>query len=135
MISLPLILENNSVNAIFEDCISTLDIMPIVKWQSPIFVEMVELNPKIGYWLFSPTTTSCNISGIPISNTTLTLKAGWNMGGSLSDINNLNISLVPNQVEIRSAVTWQSPLFVETDIIEPGKSAWVFVTQKTEVEI
>ena len=135
MISIPLVPENNSVESLFGDCVSTLDIQPVVQWQSPIFMPVTELDVKIGYWLFSPMTTICNMSGMPIENTTLSLFAGWNMAGTISDINDINISLIPNQVEIRPAVTWQSPLFVETDIIEPGKSAWVFVTQDTEVEI
>jgi len=133
MVSLPLIPDNRSVYAIFGG-IPTLDTMPVVTWEAPSFVVVEEIEPKIGYWVFTPSDTTINVIGKPITNTTLILKAGWNMVGTVG-MRNLSISDIPNQVPERPAVTWVAPSFVETDIIEPGKSAWVFVTTDTTVTI
>jgi len=133
MVSLPLIPDNRSVYAIFGS-IPTLDTMPVVTWEAPSFVVVEEIEPKIGYWVFAPSDTTINIIGNPITNTTLILKAGWNMVGTVGIVN-LSISDIPNQVPERPAVTWVAPSFVETDMIEPGKSAWVFVTADTTVTI
>ena len=133
MISLPLIPDNCSVHAIFGS-IPTLETMPVVTWKSPSFVEVERIEPKIGYWVFTPTDTTINVTGNPIDNTTLILEAGWNMVGTVG-LDNLTISDIPNQVPQRPAVTWVAPSFVETDVIEPGKSAWVFVTTDTSVTV
>jgi len=129
MVSIPVIPDNNSVQAIFGS-IPTLDTMPIKTWESPLFIEVDEIESKKGYWIFTPVATTICITGKPITNKTLNLKAGWNMVGTVG-MENMTIAAVPNQVSICPAVTWISPSFIETDIIEPGKAAWVFVTQDT----
>ena len=131
MVSLPLVPDNSSVYAVFGG-IPTLDTMPVVTWEAPSFVKVEEIEPKIGYWVFTPSETTINVTGKPITNTTLILEAGWNMVGT-AGMENLTISDIPNQVPQRPAVTWVAPSFVETDVIEPGKSAWVFVTTDTIV--
>ena len=131
MESIPVIPDNNSVQVIFGS-IPTLETMPVVSWQSPSFVEVSEIEPKIGYWVFTPTATTICITGEPISNRTLNLKAGWNLAGTVG-MDNLTISEIPSQVPQCPAVTWVAPSFVETDIIEPGESAWIFVTTDTIV--
>ena len=131
MVSLPLVPDNSSVYAVFGS-IPTLDTMPVVTWEAPSFVKVEEIEPKIGYWVFTPAETTINVTGKSITNTTLILEAGWNMVGTVG-IDNLAISDIPNQVPQRPAVTWVAPSFVKTDVIEPGKSAWVFVTTDTIV--
>jgi len=131
MVSLPLIPDNYSVDSIFGS-ISTLETLPVVTWEFPSFVEVEVVEPKIGYWVFTPADTTINVTGKLIINTTLNLKGGWNMVGTMG-FENLNISEIPNQVPQRHAVTWIAPSFVETNIIEPGKSAWIFVTTDTTV--
>ena len=131
MVSLPLIPDNRSVYAIFGS-IPTLDTMPVVTWEAPSFVVVEEIEPKIGYWVFTPSDTTIRVMGKPITNTTLILKAGWNMVGTVG-MENLSISDIPNQVPERPAVTWVAPSFVETDMIETGRSVWVFVTTDTTV--
>lgn len=134
MISIPLISENKSTNFIFKDCITTLGIWPIMEWQYPLFTPVTELDEKKGYWLYSPEPKQCNIYGSPIQNTTLYLSAGWNMIGTVS-IDNLNLSLIPNQIEIRPPITWYYPIFININETESGKSAWIFVMKNTEVTI
>jgi len=129
MASLPLIPDNSSVVAIFGG-IPTLDTMPVVTWESPSFVPVTCIEPKIGYWVFTPADTTITVTGKSITNTTLILEAGWNMVGTVG-MENMTTSDIPNQVPQRPAVTWVAPSFVETDIIEAGKSAWVFVTTDT----
>jgi len=131
MVSLPLVPDNSSVYAVFGS-IPTLDTMPVVTWEAPSFVVVEEIEPKIGYWVFTPSETTINVTGKPITNTTLILEAGWNMVGT-AGMEDLTISDIPNQVPQRPAVTWVAPSFVKTDVIEPGKSAWVFVTTDTIV--
>ena len=54
---------------------------------------------------------------------------------SKHNLSNLTISDIPNQVPERPAVTWVLPTFENTNVIEPGKSAWVFVTSGTIVPL
>jgi len=131
MVSIPVIPDNRSVQAIFGS-IPTLTAMPVKTWVSPLFVTVDEIEPKKGYWIFTPAAITINGTGKPITNTTLNLKAGWNMVGTVG-LENLSIDEIPNQVPQCPAVTYVAPLFVDTDVIEPGKAAWVFVTQNTIV--
>lgn len=131
MVSIPIIPNNNTVEAIF-GCISTLNDKPIVTWESPQFVTVDIISPNIGYWVFTPTDTEINLIGKKIENKTLNLNAGWNMV-STNGLESLDIEKIPNQIVGRPAVSWKSPSFVETNVIEPGKSAWVFVTKETIV--
>jgi len=124
-------MDNNSVHAVFGD-IPTLNTMPVKTWQSPIFIDVTEIYPKVGYWVFTPTNTVINVKGTPIHNTTLYLEAGWNIVGTVG-LHNLTLSDIPNQVSERPAVTWEAPTFVNTNVIESGKSAWMFVTSGTVV--
>jgi hypothetical protein len=133
MVSIPVIPDNNSVQAIFGS-IQTLYTMPVKTWVSPLFVTVEEIEPQKGYWIFTPAATTICVTGKPITNTTLNLKPGWNMVGTVG-VENLSVSGIPNQVPQCPAVTWVSPSFVETDVIEPGKCAWVFVTQETAITI
>jgi len=129
MVSIPVIPDNSSVQELFSS-IPTLNTMPVKTWVSPLFVTVDEIEPQKGYWVFTPTATTICVGEKPITDTTLNLKAGWNMVGTVC-LENMTIAAIPNQVSICPAVTWSSPSFVETDVIEPGKAAWVFVTQDT----
>jgi len=133
MVSIPVIPDDSSIQAMFGS-IPTLATMPVKTWVSPLFVTVEEIEPKKGYWVFTPTATTICVAGKPITNTTLNLKAGWNLI-STAGLENMTIAEIPNQVPMCPAVTWVSPSFVETDVIEPGKAAWAFVTQDTVLTI
>jgi len=132
MVSLPVFPENGSVGAVFGAEIPTLEAMPVVTWSSPSFVAVEEVEPKRGYWVFTPAAVEVRVAGKPIEDRRLSLEAGWNMLGTVG-LESLNLSAIPNQVPERPAVTWVAPSFVETAEVKPGKSAWVFVTSETIV--
>jgi hypothetical protein len=129
MISLPIEPYNSSVYSIFGN-ISTLNAKPVVKWVSPSFVSVTELEPKIGYWVFTTSVKNITITGTEITNTTMNLKAGWNMLGT-KGLEGLNLSYIPNQTVSKSPVYWISPSFVPVNVTEPGRASWVFVTKAT----
>ena len=133
MVSLPIIPDNSSVSAIYGD-ISTLSIRPVVTWESPIFIQVDKIEPKKGYWVFTPLNMDIVVTGIPMTETNISLTAGWNMVGT-TGLNNIDLTLIPNQVPQRPSVTWQSPTFVSINELEPGKAAWVFILSNTEVII
>ena len=133
MVSLPIIPDNSSVNTIFGE-IPTLSIRPVVTWESPIFIQVDTIEPKKGYWVFTPANMNIAITGIPITETNVSLTAGWNMVGT-TGLENMNLTIIPNQVPQRPSVTWQSPTFVSINELETGKATWLFVFSNTEVII
>ena len=133
MVSIPLIPDDSSVSVIFKD-ISTLSIRPVVTWENPLFVQVDQIEPKIGYWVFTPQNIDIIVTGMPIVDTNLSLKAGWNMVGT-TGFDNFDLTFIPNQVSQRPPVTWENPLFVSINELVAGKASWVFVTQNTEVVI
>lgn len=131
MVSLPLVPANSSVYSVFSN-ISTLNAKPVVKWVSPSFVSVTDLEPKIGYWVFTTSAKNITVTGTEIINGAMSLKAGWNMVGT-TGLDALNVSYIPNQVTQKPPVYWVSPSFVPVNITEPGKASWVFVTKMTTI--
>jgi len=131
LISVPIVPSDSNAQVLF-NCISTIVEKPPLAWESPLFVAAAEIEPKVGYWLFSTEAKTCEINGTIIDNTTIILNPGWNLIGT-TGTSNIDISSIPNQVAERPALYWNNPLFEETNVIEPGKAAWVFVTEETEI--
>jgi subtilase family serine protease len=129
MVSLPLVPLNSSVYSVFGN-ISTLNTKPVVKWFSPSFISVTELEPKIGYWVFTTSVKNITVTGTEITNKTMSLRAGWNMVGT-KGLNSLNLSTIANQTSSKPPVYWVSPSFMPVNITEPGRASWVFVTKNT----
>lgn len=131
--SIPLMPVNTNVTEMLGNCITTLQLRPPVRWTGSSFLESSVLEPKYGYWLFTPEAKICVINGTPLEDPSLTLHAGWNMIGVPSDKTEQKIDLIPNQVEIRKPVRWIGNTFKEITELQPGTAAWVFVTESTVI--
>jgi len=137
MISLPIVPTNSSPSVIFAS-IPTLSLYPVIAWnQSQLsYVEVSTIEPKQGYFVFTPTEKNITVNGTAITNTTLQLGTGWNMVGTVG-MSNLSLSAIPNQLPTAHARIWNQPTlnYVNVDTLEAGKSAFVFVYTSTEVTI
>jgi len=131
MISLPVTPDDSSVSSVFEG-LTTLSDRPVVTWKDKMFTEAEELEPGVGYWVFSSENVDFEIIGMPVDEPVLTLNPGWNMIGTAGN-DNLELTSIPNQDSSRPAVTWKNKMFTTVTSLEPGSGAWIFVTKTTEV--
>jgi hypothetical protein len=82
-----------------------------------------------GYWLRYPGSTSVTISGTLVNSDTLTVSAGWNLIGSISQpIGTSTITSDPPGM-ITSRFFRYSGGYVPSDSIKPGNGYWVKVNQ------
>ncbi len=81
----------------------------------------------MGYWLKFDTAQIVSIPGIVIDKDTVTVNAGWNMIGSISDTISITC-IVPLGTTVQSSYFGYTNGYVASDIILPGKAYWVKVS-------
>jgi photosystem II stability/assembly factor-like uncharacterized protein len=116
MISIPVILPNASVNAVFSAA------------KTPAFIYANGYSAAdrfvvgAGYWIKSPST---NITGCPVSVDTLGVVAGWNMIGSISyPIAVDSIRVIPAGLTLSNFFGYTRGYVADT-VITPGAGYWV----------
>jgi hypothetical protein len=125
LVSLPVRVQNDSVNAIFPTAVSKA----FVFVPGSGYLERTTFQNKSGYWLRLPSVQSVLITGSPIHNDTIFVEAGWNLIGSISDsIAASSIVSIPYGI-LASGFYEYSNGYSMTDLIQPGKGYWVKVNQ------
>ncbi len=81
----------------------------------------------VGYWLKFDSAQSINLIGGVIAQDTISVHAGWNMIGSISDTISTSC-FVPVGTEIQSSYFGYLNGYVSSDVILPGKAYWVKVS-------
>jgi len=124
MISVPVIPANNSVGAVFPN------VAAVYTWDtgSKSYTVPTIVTPNTGYWVAVAADKTIPVSGIPVSTWTKSIKAGWNMVGSV--INSADFT-APNDnpdASVQGFAYWWNPTTKAYDYkttIEPGKGYWV----------
>ncbi len=123
MVSVPLVLEDNSSSAVFPG------VAAIFAWNatSRCYYAPTEIEPDKGYWVAATENTTVTISGTPVHTWTSDIKSGWNMIGSVDEA----VSIAdPDDYRDGSVVPlayWWDPVtrtYVYATDIEPGKGYW-----------
>lgn len=124
MISNPFTADNDLVHALFPGALT--DAYSLGSNQG--YIQDVNLLPGCGYWLKFANTTglSQTLMGSPVSTRSISVRAGWNMIGSLSsDIPTSNISAVGTTV-LSQYYTYTGS-YTPSTVISAGKGYWVKV--------
>jgi len=117
------------VSVLLEDVTSGVT-NPVRTWENNAFIAVTTMQPKKGYWVHSNSEITIPISGTPVTEGAYTLQQGWNMIGT-PGVTSLDIGTIPHTVPERPAQTWNGLGFETVTELEPGKAAWVFVTESS----
>jgi len=134
VVSLPVIPEDNSVEAVFPGAIA------VYTWNATAKSYEMPTNIEIGkgYWVAVAEDTNITVSGEPMYDITMNLTAGWNMIGSvMCDVSIENLEDEP-EGSVLSTVYWYDPVtrsYNAVEIIEPAKGYWVAATQNCTLTI
>jgi hypothetical protein len=92
------------------------------------YEQVLGLNPGDGCWLYSATSHSTEIVGVPIENLSLNLDQGWNMiGGVSGPVDFSDPQDTPDQ-SVLPVVYHYDPLtseYTTTDYLQPPLGCWV----------
>ncbi len=104
-------------------------------WNSSMrrYVDVDELEPGKGYWLYLSGSFIARVKGTPVYNLTLDLPAGWNMVGSIygKDATASGTNLYP------SFFIWSTEKndYVECSSLPEGYGAWMLAYKPTTVQL
>ncbi|MCK9331240.1 MAG: hypothetical protein M0Q94_15295, partial [Candidatus Cloacimonetes bacterium] len=133
LISIPLILDNNSVRSVFGQ-IETLDEVPVQFWDGQQFVSAETIEPLTGYFVYTEDLLSIELQGSKVQGRTKHLKTGWNMIGGYRTNYPLDLSKIPNQDSQCPSLRLINGQYVESHELAPGDGAWVFVKEDTTID-
>ncbi len=123
MISLPLIVSDDSVSAVFPTAVSDAFLF------AGSYISQKRLSIGPGYWLKFGTSQTVSVTGIPKTSDTIAVVAGWNLIGSVSSfIDTAAVAEIPSGI-IESAFYAFSAGYTPSATIEPGKAYWVKCSQ------
>ena len=125
LISVPRIVENDSVSVLFPSAIS----LAFKFSQSGGYIASGKLEAGTGYWLKFASSQVVNIAGEDRPIDSVEVKAGWNLiGGITSTIDIATIVQVPPS-NVLSSYFGYSNGYVSSLSLAPGKGYWVKVAQ------
>ncbi|MBI5475954.1 MAG: choice-of-anchor J domain-containing protein [Ignavibacteriales bacterium] len=119
LLSVPLFVEDFRKSTIFPTSISSA-----FKFEDG-YVLAETLNNGEGYWLKFNSQQQIRFVGLPLTSDTITVHAGWNIIGSVSDtVNVTDIIQIPEDI-IESKFYSYNGSYSYSDFIIPGKAYWV----------
>ncbi|HTK81164.1 MAG TPA: T9SS type A sorting domain-containing protein [Bacteroidota bacterium] len=122
MVSIPMIVANDSVTALFPDASSTA-----FAFTPGGYEVRARIQHGLGYWLKSLSATSVAISGTFIHTDSIPVFSGWNLIGSIADpILASSMTSIPPNLTVSSLFGY-SGAYVTTDSIQPGHAYWIKV--------
>jgi len=126
MVSLPVIPANTAYNSVFPTALIVYTWNPVTKAYSSV----ANLEPAKGYWVAVTSDTVATVTGVPVFSWTNSVKAGWNMAGSV--LATLGVSFTnPNDDPDGSVMAfnyWWNPVsksYASGTTIETGKGYWI----------
>lgn len=127
LISIPLVLENNSINNIFESVNYSYLFSYNSGWSIP-----TEINNALGYWVKSSNDDTLTVEGLELTNSLINLNNGWNLVGypSLNEISINESKLRGYTIFTYTNNSWLSYIsnrkFNSLKTLKPGYGYWVY---------
>lgn len=150
LISVPVLLENNSIEDVFKTIInrvvliSSFDDEKLYYPKLQNFSELKEIDYKKGYWIKMNESAELNVSGFIPSNKTLTLKKGWNLiGYPCKTEENIEevFKEITSEIDIvngfdEGAKSYSPDLkeFSDLEMIKPNSGYWIKIKNETELK-
>jgi len=127
MVSLPLVPEDSSAEAIMEG----VEFYQLVAWSGVGYVAGSIFEPGAGYWLLVLEDVNITVSGTPLESLNLVLPAGWSMMGGL-DTEVAASEVFPGFYQL---VTWTGTGYIPAIVFESGKGYWALVLEETQIHL
>jgi hypothetical protein len=130
LVGLPLAVESNFYQDLFPTSVSGT-----LYGFNGIYTSESELTPGSGYWLNSSDVDSAIISGVPISNMTISLDQGWNLISGVSETTNLSAISDPGEIIIPGTVYGFTGAYSGASELSPGQGYWINANADGDITI
>ena len=111
--------------------------MSIWTWDAALkrYVLPEQMVPGRGYWVLVPADTTLSLCGVPVSEYSADVPAGWSLIGSI--VQTGGVSTVPPDVTQATLYAWDPVLkkYVSATVVEPGKGYWLLAFQPCTVTV
>lgn len=90
------------------------------------------IEPEKGYWVAVTGNTTIPVSGIPVDNWTIDIKAGWNLVGSVMCSMDFSVPDTDPAGKVESfSYRWEPglPGYIYSTTIEPTMGHWIAATE------
>ncbi|MBM2825241.1 MAG: hypothetical protein HW402_905, partial [Dehalococcoidales bacterium] len=136
MVSLPVIPTNTAFTSVFPTALVVYTWNPVTKAYS----SAANLETAKGYWVAVTSDTVATIAGVPLLSWSTSIKAGWNMAGSV--LSTVGVSFTnPNDDPDGSVLAfnyWWNPVsksYAYGTTIEAGKGYWIAATRDASLTV
>ena len=130
LVGLPLAVESN----FYQDLFPT-SVLGTLYGFNGIYTSESELTSGSGYWLNFSDVDSSIISGVPISNMTISLDQGWNLISGISETTNLSAIYDPGEIIIPGTVYGFTGTYSAASELSPGQGYWINASADGDVTI
>jgi len=125
MVSSPVIPEDPASASVLSD----VGFYQLVTWSGSSYVFATSFEVGRGYWLLVLQDTNLTVTGIPLSEVSLTLSPGWSMvGGPYSAVQASEVFSSFYQM-----VSWSGTSYTISSEFVPGMGYWVLVLEETQI--
>jgi len=125
MVSSPVIPEDPASASVLSD----VGFYQLVTWSGSSYVVATSFEVGRGYWLLVLQDTNLTVTGIPLSEVSLTLSPGWSMvGGPYSAVQASEVFSSFYQM-----VSWSGTSYTISSEFVPGMGYWVLVLEETQI--
>jgi hypothetical protein len=130
MVSFPVIPSDTSFTSIFNDT----GYYQVLTWSGTSYVTTTNAEAGHAYWVLVTSTTTVNVTGVPVESFELDLPAGWSMIGSTYDVTVNSDTVFAGYYQL---LTWDGGSYVDSKLvgIELGKGYWALVLTTTHIKV
>ncbi len=136
MVSLPLIMDNRTVGAIFPDVEGVYQYNPTTSSYVPL-TSSDRLEYGLGYLVYTTTPRDITIEGTALNSYTVNLVPGWNLIGSIyTPVNFTSPNTTPaGAIEPHTTYWFDCYGYVASDSLIPGRGYLVLVRENAVLEV
>jgi pimeloyl-ACP methyl ester carboxylesterase/predicted MPP superfamily phosphohydrolase len=128
MVSFPAIPSNTSFASIFNG----IGYYQVLTWSGTSYVTPTNAEAGRGYWVLVLSSTTVDVTGMPVNSYERDLPAGWSMIGSICNSAVDASTVFPDYYQL---LTWSGTSYVAATTIESGKGYWALVQTPTHIRV
>ncbi|MBM2825457.1 MAG: LigC protein [Dehalococcoidales bacterium] len=134
MVSLPVVPASTAYKSVFPSALVVYTWNPATKAYSSV----ANLEPAKGYWVAVTSDTVATVTGVPVFSWTTSVKAGWNMAGSVLGTVSFTAPNDDPDASVLAFNYWWNPTsksYAYGTTIEAGKGYWVAATRDASLTV
>ena len=128
IVGLPSSVENNSYEIVFPQAINNT-----LFYYDDVYTVDSTLTLGNGYWLRFDSTGTATITGVPVYELAINLKAGWNLVSGLSEEFSINASVDPENIIVPNTLYGYVETYYTSEVLIPGNGYWIRASEDGQI--